>query len=63
MSTVTPENISPLALLMVIGSLGSRISAVDGKLFVTRRRELPPAVIEAIARHKAELISMAEVRA
>lgn len=59
MSAVTPENISVIPLLIVIGSLGCTLSARDGKLYVSNRAALPETVRSAIARHRDDLLAIA----
>lgn len=60
MSAVTPDNVSVIALLMVIGSLGCTLSERDGKLFVSNRSALPDPVRAAITRHREDLLAIAE---
>jgi hypothetical protein len=63
MSPVTPENISVVAVLIVIGSLGCTLSARDGKLFVSNRASLPDSVRSAITRYRDDLLAIAEGKA
>ncbi len=59
MSAITPDNISLLALLMVLGAHGCVVSARDGQLYVSNRRTLPAGALSAITRHRDDLLALA----
>ena len=56
---ITPENITALSTLLLIGSLGGKVSTRDGQLYVTGIKSMHADVRKAITRNKAELIRMA----
>jgi hypothetical protein len=59
MSAPTPDNISLLALLLVLGAHGCVVTTRDGQLYVSNRRTLPAGATEAIKRHRDQLLLVA----
>jgi hypothetical protein len=48
---------------MILGSMSCKLGTRDGKLLVSNCRSLPPGVIEAIKRHRDDLLRLAQVQA
>ena len=59
MTIIDPDNISLLALLLVLGANGCVVSVREGQLFVSNRRTLPAGALSAITRHRADLLALA----
>lgn len=59
MSEIAPANISPFALLLVLGAAGHAISRRGDGLMVSNRRALSPELQEAIQANKLALLALA----
>lgn len=58
MSSITAKNISPVALLIMLGQMGCKVHAEGDQLFVSNRASLMPAVVDAIKNNKAALLAL-----